>query len=154
MAKIIGRKEELATLQAIQADERSAFVAIYGRRRVGKTFLIRSFYDGQFSFYLTGIANVETSNQLTNFHAALIRYFPEFEDSRPADDWFQAFQQLIKAIESLPATPEKKVLFWMNCPGWIHLTRFLFQPWSISGTVGRARERILYSLCVVPQRHG
>ncbi len=125
MARIIGRNEELATLQAIQAQDRSAFVAVYGRRRVGKTFLIRSFYEGKFTFYLTGIANVETTNQLTNFHAALVRYFPEFEDNRPAADWFQAFQQLIKAIESLPESSEKKVLFLDEIP-WLDTPNSLF----------------------------
>ena len=45
MAKIIGRKEEIALLQSIEASDRSAFVAVYGRRRVGKTFLIRSLYE-------------------------------------------------------------------------------------------------------------
>ncbi|TAE42233.1 MAG: ATP-binding protein [Runella slithyformis] len=129
MAKIIGRKEELAVLQSIQDDDKSAFVAVYGRRRVGKTFLIRSFYEGQFTFHLTGIANVETANQLTNFHSALIRNFPEFEDSLPAKDWFQAFQQLIKAIESLPSSEKKanrrSVLFLDELP-WLDTPNSLF----------------------------
>ncbi|TAF95040.1 MAG: ATP-binding protein [Cytophagia bacterium] len=129
MAKIIGRKEELAVLQSIQDDDKSAFVAVYGRRRVGKTFLIRSFYEGQFTFHLTGIANVETANQLTNFHSALIRDFPEFEDSLPAKDWFQAFQQLIKAIESLPSSEKKanrrSVLFLDELP-WLDTPNALF----------------------------
>jgi uncharacterized protein len=124
MAKIIGRKEEIAVLQSIESSERSAFVAVYGRRRVGKTYLIRSFYEGQFAFYLTGIANVETVNQLTNFHSALIRNFPEFEDNLPAKDWFQAFQQLITAIETLPPSG-KKVLFLDELP-WLDTPNSLF----------------------------
>ena len=126
MAKIIGRKEEIALLQSIEASDRSAFVAVYGRRRVGKTFLIRSLYDGKFTFQLTGIANVETDNQLTNFHSSLVRYFPEFEDNLPAKDWFQAFQQLITAIESLPQTG-KKVLFLDELP-WLDTLNAQFIP--------------------------
>lgn len=126
MAKITGRAEELAILQSIQDDDKSAFVAVYGRRRVGKTFLVRSFYEGQFAFHLTGIANVETDNQLTNFHSALIRYFPELEDNPPAKDWFQAFQQLITAIELLPTTG-KKVLFLDELP-WLDTPNSLFIP--------------------------
>jgi uncharacterized protein len=125
MAKIIGRKEEQAILQSIQDEDKSAFVAVYGRRRVGKTFLIRSFYEGRFTLYLTGIAHVETANQLTNFHAALVRYFPELEDERPAADWFQAFQQLIKGIELLPDSSEKKVLFLDELP-WLDTPNSLF----------------------------
>jgi uncharacterized protein len=148
MARIIGRKEELATLQAIQADDRSAFVAVYGRRRVGKTYLIRSYYEGQFTFYLTGIAHVETSNQLTNFHAALVRYFPEFEDSRPAGDWFQAFQQLIKAIESQPLSAEKKVLFldelpWLDTPN----SRFISTLEHFWNSWASARPDIVLIVC-------
>ena len=53
---LIGRKEELKTLhQALIADE-SKFVAIYGRRRVGKTFLVKETFNNDFAFYHTGLA--------------------------------------------------------------------------------------------------
>jgi uncharacterized protein len=126
VAKIIGRKEEIALLQSLQQSDRSAFVAVYGRRRVGKTYLIRSFFEEKFTFQLTGIANVETEQQLTNFHSALVRIFPEFEDNTLAKDWFQAFQQLITAIESLPQ-PEKKVLFIDELP-WLDTPNSMFIP--------------------------
>lgn len=54
--------------------DRSIFAAVYGRRRVGKTFLIRSVFEGRFAFQLTGIAQVETNQQLANFHASLVYY--------------------------------------------------------------------------------
>jgi uncharacterized protein len=126
MAKIIGRKEEIALLQSLQQLNRSTFVAVYGRRRVGKTYLIRSFFEEKFTFQLTGIANVETEQQLTNFHSALVRIFPEFEDNPVAKDWFQAFQQLITAVESLPE-PEKKVLFIDELP-WLDTPNSMFIP--------------------------
>lgn len=126
MAKIIGRAEELATLQSIQEEDKSAFVAVYGRRRVGKTFLVRSFYGGQFTFYMTGIAHVETPSQLANFHAALVRYFPECEDNHPAKDWFQAFQQLLTVLET-SAPSGKKVLFFDELP-WLDTPDSLFIP--------------------------
>jgi uncharacterized protein len=126
MAKIIGRKEEIALLQSLQQSDRSAFVAVYGRRRVGKTYLIRSFFEEKFTFHLTGIANVETEQQLANFHSALVRIFPEFEDNPLAKDWFQAFQQLITAIESLPQS-EKKTLFIDELP-WLDTPNSMFIP--------------------------
>lgn len=126
MAKIIGRKEEISILQSLQKSDRSSFVAVYGRRRVGKTYLIRSFFEEKFTFQLTGIANVETEQQLTNFHSALVRIFPEFEDNPLAKDWFQAFQQLITAIESL-TQPEKKVLFIDELP-WLDTPNSKFIP--------------------------
>ena len=77
---IIGRKEELATLASLKQSSEPAFVAVYGRRRVGKTYLIREFFNDTIHFKLTGIANVELLQQLGNFHSAFIRHFPEFED--------------------------------------------------------------------------
>ena len=108
----------------LEQSEKSAFVALYGRRRVGKTYLIRSVYEGRFSFQLTGIANVDTANQLTNFHTSLLRYFPEFEDNALPKDWFQAFQQLITALETLPKIG-KKVLFLDELP-WLDTQNSLF----------------------------
>lgn len=50
MQKLIGRKKELQTLQAQLSSQKSEFVAVYGRRRVGKTFLIRRAFNHQFTF--------------------------------------------------------------------------------------------------------
>lgn len=124
MAQITGRKEETALLKSLESLDRSVFVAVYGRRRVGKTFLIRAVFEGRFAFQLTGIANVETANQLVNFHAALVRQFPQFEDKPVAKDWFHAFQQLITALETLPAS-DKKVLFLDELP-WLDTPNSLF----------------------------
>ena len=55
MEKIIGRKRELEKLSDYMQSGRSEFVAVYGRRRVGKTFLIRSFFKDKFDFYATGV---------------------------------------------------------------------------------------------------
>ncbi len=126
MAKIIGRKEEITQLQSLEQSEKSAFVAVYGRRRVGKTFLIRSFYQEAFTFQLTGIANVGTENQLTNFHSAFVRNFPQFEDNPLPADWFGAFQQLITAIDSV-SQAGRKVLFIDELP-WLDTANSLFIP--------------------------
>ena len=102
MAKIIGRKQEIALLKSLETLDRSVFLAVYGRRRVGKTYLVRNVFADGFAFHLTGIANVGTAQQLSNFHSALVRYFPQMEDKPLPGDWFQAFQYLITALESLP----------------------------------------------------
>jgi len=54
---IIGRNEEQETLQQYFESDTPEFVAVYGRRRVGKTFLIKEYFRGKFSFYISGIAN-------------------------------------------------------------------------------------------------
>ena len=117
MAQIVGRVAEKAILASVESSGRSAFVAVYGRRRVGKTFLIRSFYQQAFAFQLTGIANIGVAEQLANFHAALIRYFPQFEDRPVSKDWFSAFQYLITGLEDM-AGGGRKVLFFDELP-WL-----------------------------------
>jgi uncharacterized protein len=65
MAKqhITGRVEELANLERLINTPSSEFIAVYGRRRVGKTFLIREFFNNAFDFYTTGIANTSATQQ-------------------------------------------------------------------------------------------
>ena len=68
MKTIIGRDKEKEKLKDIVSSTKSEFVAIYGRRRVGKTFLIREYFKADFSFHLTGINNTTVSQQLYNFN--------------------------------------------------------------------------------------
>jgi uncharacterized protein len=147
MAKIVGRKQEIALLRSLDELDRAAFVAVYGRRRVGKTFLIRAVYGGRFTFQVTGIANVNNDSQLTNFYAALVRYFPQMEDRAVPKDWFQAFQYLIAGIESLPDSG-KKVLFIDELP-WFDSPQAMFIPalehfWN---SWASAREDIILIAC-------
>ena len=65
--KLIGRVREIEKLDRLMASSKSEFLAVYGRRRVGKTFLIREYFDNQFDFYATGLAKGNTQQQLTNF---------------------------------------------------------------------------------------
>lgn len=64
---LIGRKGETALLEKVKNTQKSAFVAVYGRRRVGKTFLIRKTLENQFTFQVTGIANATLKHQLLKF---------------------------------------------------------------------------------------
>ena len=122
---VIGRKEELSILQSLERADESAFVAVYGRRRVGKTYLIRQVFEKKFTLYLTGIGNIELKPQLTNFYAALVRYFPAIEDKKMPDNWFQMFQLLITALEA--CDDAKKILFFDELP-WLDEPKADFIP--------------------------
>ena len=74
MEKIIGRERELEKLSDYMQSGRSEFVAVYGRRRVGKTFLIRSFFKDKFDFYATGIIDGTMEEELEAFHLAMVRW--------------------------------------------------------------------------------
>jgi uncharacterized protein len=120
---MIGRKEEIEILEALKKAPQAAFVAAYGRRRVGKTYLIRHVFNDTFTFQMTGIGNVGVLQQLGNFHGAMVRHFPEFEDKPVAKDWFQAFQQLITALEADDS--QKKIIFLDELP-WLDNAKAYF----------------------------
>ena len=62
--KIVGRKREKDELMQCLMSKRPEFVVVYGRRRVGKTYLVREFFNKQFSFYATGLTDEKTKGQL------------------------------------------------------------------------------------------
>lgn len=95
---IIGRITEIEKLKKYVESDRSEFIAIYGRRRVGKTFLIKELFDGKFAFKLTGKENVSQREQLMNFSYALSDYLGE--TAVPAN-WSEAFRLLSKSIDRL-----------------------------------------------------
>ncbi len=115
MENFIGRQKELELFREVLSQSRSAFIAVYGRRRVGKTMLIRRAFQEKFTFRLTGIANATKTQQLINFHTTLERYVPPQQQHRsvPAN-WFAAFQQLIDFLETKPG--ERKVVFLDELP--------------------------------------
>ena len=71
---IIGRNNEIAELNAIVRSEVAEFAVVYGRRRVGKTFLVNEFFENEFVFKVTGLAKKDKNLQLENFAQALTQY--------------------------------------------------------------------------------
>ena len=125
MELLIGRHEEIRILEGLKETEKPAFVAVYGRRRVGKTFLIRQCFGKKFTFYFTGTANVNTQQQLSNFHGALVKQFHAAERFAPAKNWFEAFQQLTTALEG--QGEGKKTIFLDELP-WLDTSKSGFIP--------------------------
>ena len=120
MNDIIGRVKEMKQLDRVMSSKKSEFVAVYGRRRVGKTFLIREYFNYTFDFQLTGLANATTRQQLTNFHAVLQRHSPLVED-QISTNWFAGFQKLITYLESIQED-RKKIIFLDELP-WLDTAR-------------------------------
>jgi hypothetical protein len=112
MAEIIGRELEKTELQRFYNSKSSEFVAVYGRRRVGKTFLIREFFRDNFDFYLTGLANSNLMSQLINFQFSIQK--AGFTDAPVAKSWLYSFQQLISLLER--STHQRKVIFLDELP--------------------------------------
>lgn len=116
MEKLIGRIQECDELTRALHSNRSEFVVLYGRRRVGKTFLIRSYFHDEYDFHYVGAHKAKSAIQLQNFRKALVRYSGT-EEIPSLADWSMAFEQLEKYLESLPSS-KRKVLFWDEMP-WI-----------------------------------
>ena len=116
--RIIARENELSQLDRIYHSDKSEFVAIYGRRRVGKTYLVREYFEGDIVFQCSGLSSQPTKSQLKNFHQTLRRTSRQ-ELAMPGD-WLEAFDHLIDYLECLPVA--RKVVFldelpWMDTPG-------------------------------------
>lgn len=115
---MIGRKaEQEELLEAFNKDE-SQFVAVYGRRRVGKTYLIRETFHGKFVFQHTGLANAPLAEQLAEFQRSLQTSGMK-KASRPKS-WREAFHFLSDMVEKIDGN-DKKVIFidelpWMDTP--------------------------------------
>ena len=95
---MIGRIAEKETLLRCVNSGRPEFAVVYGRRRVGKTYLIKEFFGGSFSFYATGINNQNTKGQLKAFNTSLMQY--GCSDKTIPKDWFEAFLRLKDILES------------------------------------------------------
>ncbi|MFV0344931.1 MAG: AAA family ATPase [Bacteroidales bacterium] len=121
--EIVGRQLEQKALRQYATTHKPEFVAVYGRRRVGKTFLIKETFKNDFTFYVAAIANSNLDEQLHNFNVALNQYgnvlYPK------ATTWFAAFKQLINLLENTKKKG-KKVIFIDEMP-WMdtHKSRFI-----------------------------
>jgi len=73
MAALIGRHKEIKQFKSFVEADRAEFIVVLGRRRVGKTFLIREAFENSFSFQMTGLANATLNQQLINFHTSLLK---------------------------------------------------------------------------------
>ena len=120
---IIGRKGEMAELQRCFDSDRSELVIVYGRRRVGKTFLVDQFFQETYDFTFVGGHKLSQRIQLRNFAKALKQMTGE-RTMRKFADWFDAFDALEEYLSSLP-TDRKKVVFIDEMP-WIDSLRSNF----------------------------
>ncbi len=115
---LVARKEEQKLLNQAVCKHESQFIAVYGRRRVGKTYLIREFFSERFSFVHTGYFNLPRKEQLSGFFKSLQKAGLSSIHSCPKN-WMEAFEQLEIVVEQSKA--EKKILFldelsWMDTP--------------------------------------
>ena len=144
VAMLIGRKEELKELKNAFKSEYSEFVAVYGRRRVGKTFLVREAFNYEFTFQHTGVAKAKIAGQLAAFRTSLIDC--GYVDCPKLSSWSDAFNALKVVIKS--SRKKKKVVFideisWMDTPKsqFVSALEHFWNGWC------SARKDVLLVIC-------
>lgn len=122
---IIGRKEEISILQEIYESVDPQFLAIYGRRRIGKTFLISEFFKNKGVYFeITGMKEGDTHEQLFQFAYEFSRQFNEGERIPAPKNWAEAFNLLHEAVEKVEK--ETKVILFFDEVPWLASPRSKF----------------------------
>ena len=119
-----GRQEERLTLEELFNSNKSEFLALYGRRRVGKTFLIRNFVKKKSCcfFNSTGILNEPLARQLIEFTKEISRTFFHGTELKERKNWFDTFELLTDAINKQIPKNKKVILFFDEFP-WMATAR-------------------------------
>lgn len=147
MAKelIIGREKEKQQLQNCFESREAQLVIIYGRRRVGKTFLVNQTFEDKFDFRLVGDFNLKKDEQLFNFHYELKNRSKT--DIPVPKSWREAFFQLRDYIETL-GKDEKHVVFFDEMP-WLdnHKSGFLVAFEYFWNSYGASKNNLMFIVC-------
>ena len=120
---IIGRVSEQNKIKKALESKQAEFVVVYGRRRIGKTFLIKEFFNDKFSFYTSGVLSKKNKEELYAFNSSLISYGSE--DFSRLKNWFDAFDRLrsliVNDVIKIDNRYNKRIIFldelpWFDTP--------------------------------------
>lgn len=141
---LIGRTEEQKKLQKVYDSDQSEFVAVYGRRRVGKTYLIRETFRNAFIFTHTGLAKKSTREQLQNFQLSLRNQ--GMKKAPLPTNWLEAFDMLAHLVER--SKKKRKIVFidempWMDAPR----SSFLSAVEHFWNGFAAARKDVVFIVC-------
>lgn len=112
----VGREREIKRLQRCMEAKQAQLIVVYGRKRAGKTYLIESFFDGDFDFRFVGVCNQNREAQLTNFADEIM--LQTGKKTASLKNWHEAFLALRTYLSSLDNSRKRIVLFdelpWME----------------------------------------
>lgn len=115
---IIGRIPELEILERISVSTQAEFLAVYGRRRIGKTYLISEYFKNKgYYFELTGAKEAPLKTQLNNFREEFADAFYAGVKQEMPNSWQEAFNQLRRKAKEL--NPDKKIILFLDELPWL-----------------------------------
>lgn len=119
---IIGRKSELDILNKIYRSKQAEFLAVYGRRRIGKTFLISEYFRNKGKYFeLTGTKDASLKTQLSNFREEFADAFYGGVKQELPKSWQEAFNQLRRKVEELDKN--QKIIIFLDELPWLAAQR-------------------------------
>ena len=147
MKEIIGRKEEKLILENTLNSNEAELIAVYGRRRVGKTFLIRKTFDQHIIFEFSGVHNATLKDQLINFRNTLAEAMKLSVPPAIPSGWAEAFQML--KIYSEPLLKKKKGVIFLDEFPWLSSSKSGFLPafeffWNSWAT---KQNNLIFAIC-------
>lgn len=116
-----GRGREKVHLIETLNSQRAELVAVYGRRRIGKTYLVRAFYKENIMFSISGLRNGLYEEQIENFMLELNNRTDKFKGEKPSN-WLQVFDVFKRYLKTIRKSKKKKVIFIDEFP-WIDTQR-------------------------------
>ncbi len=133
---ITGRKKEIAILEKAYQSKRAELIAVIGRRRVGKTFLIKEIYQTKIDFELTGLQDAPLGEQLQNFSYQLAEFMNVKIPLKEPKNWLEAFRMLINFLKE-KKQERKQVIFldelpWLATPksGFLRGLSYFWNSWA------------------------
>ncbi len=141
MDNIIGRNYEKALLTKALSSSESELIALIGRRRIGKTFLIRQAYTKHLNFDMVGFQNGTLHEQLQIFASRFTKYTQSPIPLQKPKNWIEAFEQLSTYLNSIKSK-KKKVLFfdefpWISTPksGFVEAFAHFWNSWASDANI-------------------
>jgi len=124
---IFCRDREKEALQEALDSRRPEFIAVYGRRRIGKTYLVRNYlHDKGLFFHLTGVAGASMKQQLWNFNEEFSRVFLSGVPQECPADWQEAFGRIQEALET--KDHDRRIILFFDELPWLATPRSGFLP--------------------------
>ncbi len=138
---IIGRITEKEILNKALTSNEAEMISVIGRRRVGKTYLIRSVYEGKIAFEISGLQDATGEEQLRNFANQLRKFSSSKIAIPPPKDWLEAFFILVDFLEQCDLETQPVIFFdevpWMatHKSGFLKGLSYFWNSWAVQQNV-------------------